>query len=66
MSDLASLHRLARREAAAAKRQERRGQFDNDRRAGMSDRLQEMKAKDDQTMAMFRQMAQSKFGTGAG
>jgi hypothetical protein len=30
----------------------------------MSDRLQSMKAKDDETMAMFRQMAQSKFGQG--
>lgn len=55
---------LAQREAANARRQDRRSEVVNDRRAGMSDRLSSMKAKDDETMAMFRQMAQSKFGPG--
>ena len=59
------MHSLAQREAANARRQERRADVVNDRRSGMSERLSSMKAKEDETMAMFRQMAQSKFG-GAG
>ena len=59
---LCDLYSLAQREAANARRQERRAHSDMDRRSGMSERLQTMKAKDDQTMAMFRQLAQSKFG----
>jgi hypothetical protein len=63
-SNSGSYHRLAQREAAKARKQDRRSDVVNDRRAALSDRLQSMKAKDDETMAMFRQMAQSKFGQG--
>jgi hypothetical protein len=53
---------IARRDAAAARRQERRGQADADRRSAMSERFSEIKSKDAATMDMFKQMAKSRFG----
>ncbi|KAI5451377.1 hypothetical protein NCC49_001686 [Naganishia albida] len=55
---------LAQRQQADARRQERRGQFQADKRSEMSERMQAMKSKEDATMAMFKQMAQSRFGPG--
>lgn len=64
-SEADSFHKsLAQRQQADARRQERRGQFQADKRSEMSERMQAMKSKEDATMAMFKQMAQSRFGPG--
>ncbi|KAJ9098333.1 hypothetical protein QFC19_006457 [Naganishia cerealis] len=53
---------LAQREQINARRQERRSNADADRRSMMSESMHAMKSKEDATMAMFKQMAQSRFG----
>jgi len=53
---------IARRDAAAARRQDKRGQADADRRSAMSERFSEIKSKDAANMEMFKQMAKSRFG----
>lgn len=53
---------VAQREQAAARRQDRRGDREADKRNAMSERMQVMKSREDATMAMFKQMAQSRFG----
>ncbi|KAJ9102419.1 hypothetical protein QFC21_002819 [Naganishia friedmannii] len=53
---------VAQREQMNARRQERRSNADADKRSMMSESMHAMKSKEDATMAMFKQMAQSRFG----
>lgn len=50
------------RERAQQRRDERRKGKDEERKAEMSDKLSAFRAKEDQTMAMFREMAAKRFG----
>lgn len=53
---------LAAQKAAAARRQNRRSQAQEDQRSAANERLTAMKSKEAATMEMFKQMAQARFG----
>lgn len=57
---------LKERERQQRRREERKGYKVEEKQAELSDRYQAHKAKEDQTMAMFKQLAAARFGGGGG
>jgi hypothetical protein len=74
-----AVHRLAERERGSGRRVDRRKQFQEEKQAALNEKRAEFKScvvhnpratllisssKEDQTMAMFREMAAARFGGG--